>query len=120
MGFLLDKKLEHERKCEVSLRAQNYKTALFHAAKAAEFALALAEQTTGTIAERYVEDGEGWLEIAERLKTSPPVGGSSPRQEQPLCDSHETTSPDDGWLITEKPHVTFDMIAGRLNIIRNC
>ena len=71
MSYLLDKKLEHESKCEEAIRGGDSRNAIFHAAKAAEFAYALTEQTTGPIAKRYAEDAEGWLEIAERLKATP-------------------------------------------------
>ena len=124
MSFLLDKKTEHESACETAIRAGDGKTAIFHAAKAAEFAYALAAQTGGALAARYTEDAEGWLEIAERLKTNPPKGqrseaggrrseGGGQRAEgggQKTTDASD--SPDEDWLVTEKPNVTFDMIAG--------
>ena len=71
MGFLVEKKQEHETKCEAAIRAGNSGQAVFHAAKAAEFAYALAQETSGPIASRYVDDAEGWLEIAERIRKTP-------------------------------------------------
>ena len=113
MSFLLDKKLEHETACEQSIRSGNGANAIFHAAKAAEFAYALADQTGGPVGKRYIEDAEGWLEIAERLKANPPRGGAADvRASSGPQAAAEEESPGEGWLVTEKPSVTFAMIAG--------
>lgn len=114
MAFLLDKKLEHERKCEAAIRSDDQQGAVFHAAKAAEFAFALAEQTGGRIAERYIEDAEGWLDIAERLREKPLKAKSTKpdrKKKAPVPDA-DNDSAETEWLITEKPSTTFDMIAG--------
>ena len=112
MSFLLDKKQEHESKCEGAIRAADSRHAIFHAAKAAEFAYALAEETTGSIAKRYIEDAEGWLEIAERLRSQKLEVRSqkSESNRQPTADNDQVSA--DDWLVSEKPNVTFDMIAG--------
>ena len=114
MSFLLDRKLEHESKCEAAIRAGSLPQAVFHAGKAAEFAFALAQQTDGQIAARYAQDAEGWLDIAERLKNKPaaaaraaPAAGAKSGE-----DSSDSVTAEDAWLVTEKPNVTFDMIAG--------
>jgi transitional endoplasmic reticulum ATPase len=115
MSFLLEKKQEHETACEQAIRGGQQRNAIFHAAKAAEFAYALAAQTGGSIAARYTEDAEGWLAIAERLKTHPPKGqgssGAEPRPDGSQRAADEGAG-DDDWLVTEKPNVTFDMICG--------
>jgi SpoVK/Ycf46/Vps4 family AAA+-type ATPase len=113
MSFLLDKKTEQERQCEAMIRTGRTREAIFHAAKAAEFAYALAKQTDGTIAVRYVSEAEGWLEIAERLQKTPlskarDAGGDKAR----TADDQADSTADEDWLVTEKPNVTFDMIAG--------
>ncbi|OQW96184.1 MAG: hypothetical protein BWK77_06025 [Verrucomicrobia bacterium A1] len=118
MNFLLEKKREHEDACETAIRAGCGREAAFHAAKAAEFAYALAEQTAPALSTRYIEDAEGWLEIAERLKATPlrkPAGdeGRGARGEgggQKVGD--EAGPSGDEWLVATKPSVTFDMIAG--------
>ncbi|MFH0909557.1 MAG: ATP-binding protein [bacterium] len=117
MSFLLEKKLEHESLCESDIRAGRVGNAVFHAAKAAEFAYALAAQTAGNIGQRYIEDAEGWLEIAERLRTRPPVSrktedGGRKTEGKGQRTKDDEQGPDDDWLVTEKPNVTFDMIAG--------
>jgi transitional endoplasmic reticulum ATPase len=121
MSFLLDKKQEHEKKCEDKVRAGDYGSAVFHAAKSAEFAYALARQTEGGVQERYLEDAEAWLEIGERLKkqksevrnqesevrSQKSDGGNGAAQEA----ADEDAAKGD-WQVAEKPNVTFDMIAG--------
>ncbi len=111
MGFLLEKKQEHESACESAIREGNLRAGIFHAAKAAEFALALAASTSDNLLARYTEDAEGWLEIAERLKTNPPKNQKPELKGQKTPDN-STDSPDEDWLVSEKPSVTFDMIAG--------
>jgi SpoVK/Ycf46/Vps4 family AAA+-type ATPase len=116
MSFLLDKKLEHETRCETAIRQKQYSQAIFHAAKAAEFAYALARQTSPTIASRYTADAEGWLRIAERLRTKPPAIGASPgsgaHEERRSAEDVEALAAESSWLVSEKPNVTFDQIAG--------
>lgn len=73
MSYLFDRKTEHEAACETAARAGDSAKAAFHAAKAAEFALALAESIGGPVGARYAEDASAWLDIAERLR-----GGSLP------------------------------------------
>jgi len=112
MSFLYQKKTEHELLCEEAIRCGNINDAVFHAAKAAEFAYALARQTPINIAERYIKDAEEWLNIAERIKKHPP-SISSPKQnkkEEPQTDN--VSQDKEEWLVVEKPSVTFDMIAG--------
>lgn len=117
MSYLIDKKQSHETACETAIRGGDTRAAIFHAAKAAEFAYALAESTAGTLAARYIEDAEGWLEIGERLRKEPlPQRSSgSATNKKPLSESaiNDSSAPD--WLITEKPNITFEMIAGMLD-----
>lgn len=118
MSFLLDKKQEHESKCEEAIRAERHADAVFHAAKAAEFAYALARQTSGSIATRYVTDAEGWLDIAEKLRANPHKSSRSsaadtpPRRRQRADDEVGQSSDEDDWLVTAKSSVTFDTISG--------
>jgi len=114
MSFLLDKKLEHESKCEEAIGEDRFRDAVFHAAKAAEFALALAQETDGPIASRYAEDAEGWLEIAEKLKETPvkKVNARKSGKKDKAIDEGEKAADEEGWLVTRKPSVTFDRIAG--------
>ena len=54
MSFLFEKKTEHESLCEAAIKAGRTAEAVFHAAKAADFSFALARQTGGRVAERYL------------------------------------------------------------------
>lgn len=117
MSFLLDKKLEHESKCEAAIREDRFRDGVFHAAKAAEFAMALAQDTDAAIASRYMEDAEGWLDIAERLKDKPPEKKGADRKgnggkRDRATDESDKSADEEGWLVTEKSRVTFDQIAG--------
>ncbi len=115
MSFLLNKKNEHEDGCEAAIRAGNNRDAVYHAAKAAEFAYALAEQAVGAVAKRYVEEADGWLEIAEKLKANPMKGGAVGEGKGGKTSPQKAEEGDvaaDSWLVTEKPKVTFDDIAG--------
>ena len=116
MGFLGDRKNEHESACEAAIRAGNVRDARFHAAKAAEFCFALAAQTSGGVAAGYTSTAEGWLEIAERLKTAklPARSETAARQETkkaeaPAGDGEPSASE---FEVAEIPEVTFDDIAG--------
>ena len=120
MSQLMDRKREHETACEQAIRDNALGLAAYHAAKAADYAFALARQTEGAIAERHVADGEAWLEHAELLKSradrmpAAPTGrtggsgGSTPRQ----GETDENAAGDEEWQVTEKSGVTFEMIAG--------
>ena len=78
MSFYSDKKTEHETACESAIKAGDAALATFHAAKAAEFCYALAKEISGPVSASYVSTAEGWLEIAEKLKTAKlPKGGAS-------------------------------------------
>jgi transitional endoplasmic reticulum ATPase len=121
MSFLFDKKIEHENLCEAAIREGRSAEAVFHAAKAGDFCLALAKQSDGTIAERYLQVGESWLDIAERLQTSPlpsvSSGSDKPASrtsQSPIATASLRGTPidDSEFQIAETPDVSFDDIAG--------
>jgi SpoVK/Ycf46/Vps4 family AAA+-type ATPase len=120
MSFLFDKKIEHESLCEAAIKAGRTAEAIFHAAKAADFAFALAKQSGGLVAERYLANAENWLEIAERLQKNPLPSSRIPNSQYPIPNTQypipNTDSPssntDSEFQITEKPSVSFTDIAG--------
>lgn len=114
MSFLTEKKHEHETKCEEAIRQKAYRQAVFHAAKAAEFSFTLAHRAGGKLGYRYVDDGEGWLAIADGLKSKKAMGANRPNDSGKIIDKEEGNEPsaEDAWLVTEKPDVSFDQIAG--------
>ena len=105
MSFLLNKKDEHEDGCEEAIRAGNNRDAVYHAAKAAEFAYALAEQAVGPVSKRYIEEAEGWVEIAEKLKANPMKGGATGEGKGGKAGPQKAEEGDvaaDSCLVTEK------------------
>ena len=116
MSFLSDKKSEHEAACESAIQAGDGAAARLHAAKAAEFCFALAKQTTGPVSVSYVSAAEGWLEIAEKLKTAKlPANAKStaPRRKNPgVAESGPAESAESGFAVSEIPDVDFDDIVG--------
>lgn len=117
MGYLSDKKSEHERACEEAIRSGDAALARLHAAKAADFCLALAKQTAGPVSASYVTTAEGWLEIAEKLATAKLPKRSAAtrdaRTSQPATP--QTDSGGEGgesFEVAETPNVSFDDIAG--------
>lgn len=124
MGFLADKKAEHEAACEAAIRAGAAGLARFHAAKAAEFCYALAGQAGGAVAAGYVSTAEGWVEIAEKLKTAklgergidagravPEVVRQGKGEQKPAVPAEAGTEGDE-FLVGERPSVSFDDIDG--------
>ena len=127
MSYLFDQKTSHETACEAAIKAGDTEKAVFHAAKAAEFGFALAEQAGGVIGARHAEDAEGWLEIAERLRKNPlpakdstrsprssrsPDGasGARPMAASPAPSSGEAD--DDEFLVSDDTGASFDAIDG--------
>lgn len=116
MSFLNDKKSEHESACEAAIRSGDGASARFHAAKAAEFCFALAAQTTGPVSVSYTTTAEGWLEIAERLKTarlpSAPTASSDDRRPAEAAAASGGAEEASEFQVAETPDVSFDDIAG--------
>lgn len=118
MGFLADKKAEHEKACEEAIRQGDSAQARFHAMKAAEFSYALAQQSTGAVANGYVSTAEGWLEISEKLKTAKlpkavsKEGVSSGAGFRRSAVPAEPSASDDEFLVASVPEISFDDIAG--------
>ncbi len=117
MNFLLDKKRFHEEACAVAIQEGDQSVALFHAAKAAEFDYALAEQMPGSkLAEKYIEDAQGWLELAEKLKKNPLPRRNPSESGTPALHKEEKfaggVEKSEEWLVLEKPDIHFEAIIG--------
>jgi len=111
MSFIADKKREHETAAEKALVEKDYAKAFFHTAKAAEFGLALAEQSEGKIAQRYVEDAFELIEIAAELKTK---AGSQDKAKtrKAMQEAGEEEEAPSTWELQEKPEMKLDDVAG--------
>ena len=117
MSYLADKRKEHEETCADAIRRKDYSRAKFYAAKTAEFSLKLAEQTDGKVAERYVKDAFEWIEIGEQLtkhKAEPNHLKASKVADIP--DEDQVIESRTEWLVTEKPKVSLDDIAGMKDV----
>jgi len=112
MSFVADKKREHEAAAEKALVQKDYGNALFHTAKAAEFGFALAEQSEGKIAQRYVDDALELIGIATELKTKLPAPASPPSRESVKETAEVATPSRSQWELKHKPTETLDDVAG--------
>jgi len=113
MSFLADKKREHENAAEKALMEKDYGKAFFHTAKAAEFSLALAEQTEGKIAISYVNDAFELLDIAAELKKKARAQQPPQRAERQIKDQDKGDREEvEDWLVTEKPNIRLADVAG--------
>ena len=112
MSFIADKKREHETAAEKALVEKDYAKAFFHTAKAAEFGLALAEQSEGKIARRYVEDAFELIDIASELKGKSPTQASAETRKALSEAGGEEDSPKTRWELRQKPTEKLDDVAG--------
>ena len=112
MSFVADKKREHETAAEKALVGKDYRSAFFHTAKAAEFGLALAEQSSGKIAERYVEDAFELLDIAAELKTKAKGQPKSPKKDSVKQTDDDSDTAASQWQLREKPTEKLADVAG--------
>ena len=118
MSFNSDKKIEHERACEKAIQAGDTSLAVFHAAKAAEFCYALARDTSGQVSTSYIQTAEGWLEIAERLRSQPlrktQTDSANGEGVRPLGEraGKSAAAADSEFLVTSDTGVSFDDIDG--------
>ncbi len=121
MSFLFDKKVEHEKACEETIKACDKSRALFHAVKAAEFCFALAKQSEGGVAAGYVATAEGWLDIAEKIKKSNLSSGKNGTKSSAMADAGDNgkrASEETGeseFQVSADTGVSFDDIEGMQN-----
>jgi transitional endoplasmic reticulum ATPase len=105
MAFLNDRKREHEQRCAKAREAGDLAAAAAHAARAADVALTLAEQCEGAVAQRYVEEAEGWLDAAETMR----AGKGHPARDTAAT---EPEGADSEWSAMPDSGVRFADIAG--------
>jgi SpoVK/Ycf46/Vps4 family AAA+-type ATPase len=112
MSFIADKKREHEGAAEEALVTKDYGKAFFHTAKAAEFGLALAEQSEGKIAERYVEDALELIDIASELRAKARTQAPPAARKLVKEAGAEEDLPKTQWELKAKPTEKLDDVAG--------
>jgi len=112
MSFIADKKREHETAAEKALVEKDYARAFFHTAKAAEFGLALAEQSEGKIAQRYVEDAFELIDIASDLKAKAQTQAPDAARKAVKEAAGEEDTAKTQWELRERPTEKLDDVAG--------
>jgi transitional endoplasmic reticulum ATPase len=112
MSVSLEQKLRHERAAEEAISAGQLKQALGHCIEAARYGFSLADISAGPIAEAYVEDAEGLLGLAERLKTK--IGASTAA---PISTEAAPAS-DKPWRLLERPTIRLADVAGMEEVKR--
>ena len=121
MKFIVDKKREHEALAEKALGNRDFKAAYYHTAKAAQFGLKLAEEASGKVAKSYLEDAEGLIDYALKLKQKCEAQAKE-AQKAPAPDKARRVTEDGSkdadreadtkFEMTEKPSVRLDDVAG--------
>lgn len=114
MGFNANKKKEYEDAALECLKKKEYAKGWFLVAKAAEYGFALAESCEGLLAEAYLKDANELVLLAKQIKEKSKLSPSN--EEKPL----QKTSNDEDissakaaqWIISEKPNVRLDDVAG--------
>ncbi len=115
MDNSLELKKRHEDACERAIRAGQWPDAMRAAAQAAEACFTLANRTEGAVQRAYIETGNGWLDVAEKLKSQPP-----PVKSAPVSPGKSKTGggdEDEGgdkpeWELQDRPETRFDDIIG--------
>lgn len=112
MSFIADKKREHEADATKALIEKDYAMAFFHTAKAAEFGLALAEQSEGKIAQRFVEDAFELIDIATELKTKARTRKATTSRKAIKATGDIDDTPKTQWELKAKPTEKLEDVAG--------
>ncbi len=115
MSYLSDKKREHEIAGEAALAAKDYRKAIFHITKAAEFGFSLAEQAGGKIGQRYLEDANELLDIATEVEKR---AKSVPRAAVRLNTDQDIDKPESAYMLKDRPSQRLDDVAG-LDDVKN-
>ena len=141
MSFDGDKKRCYAAEADQALRDNDLRRAAFNMAKAAEFALKLADKTDGRVRTSYIHEARDFVELAEELRSKvpavPPARAMAPTSAGKSGAASENGSDnrkpakaaapraaaganpdsvgdesDSDWLVTEKPNVRLTDIAG--------
>lgn len=112
MSFLTDKKEERARLALEAAETRRFEDAFVHAAEAARIAFDLAEQSDGAMARAYLDDANGWLDLAARLKgrKNETATSDSVAEDAKLKENESGTV--SRWLVAERPTERFSDVAG--------
>lgn len=119
-SYKADKKNEHEKKAKKSLKSEDHSQALFHLVKAAEFSLELAQEQDGKAAKRYMNEAKELREMAENIsdkaQKEKKEKSKKSKNKQRKKDKEKEVEEEEEWLLTEKPDMSFDDVAGLSNV----
>lgn len=112
MSFEGDKKRKYAAAADQALQENDLRRAAFNMAKAAEFALKLADKTDGKVRRSHIAEARDFVELAEELQKKAALAPK--RERKPMKEAANTSDAeaDTDWLITEKPQIRFSDIAG--------
>lgn len=113
MSFDGDKKREYAAGADQALRDNDFRRAAFNMAKAAEFALKLADKSEGKVRRSHIAEARDFVELAEELQNKAPAAVAKPegRTARDASAAGGCDAPTD-WLVSEKPTVRLTDIAG--------
>ena len=112
MTFLKDKKDERARLAIEAATARRFRTAYVHAAETARLAFCLAETSEGAIARAYLDDANGWLDLAASLKglqNQTDVESDIGKSQMFRTSQSKSSS---RWLVEGRPTERFSDVAG--------
>ena len=117
MSFDGDKMREHATAADQALQEQDLRKAAFHMAKAAEFAMKLADKSDGKVRSQFVAEARELVEVAEDLQTKVKPARTGKANGDDKKANKDASGDGDGegdedWLVTEKPSVRLNDIAG--------
>ena len=104
MQSISDRMKEHEATCQTAVKAKDFAAAAKSASDAADCAEILASRASGVVASAYAKEAASWRALAEKLKD---------RSKRVMNHDGAAHAADgDEWLLSERPGITFDDIAG--------
>jgi transitional endoplasmic reticulum ATPase len=114
MSFDADKKREHAALAEAAMNEGHLRRAAFHLAKAADFALKVADKCEGKVRRSQIQEARELVEVAEELKAKAQAADQAKPVKEPKAEKGEKgeVADDEDWLVTEKPGVRLSNIAG--------
>lgn len=111
MLSMTDRKKAAEVECAAAVKSRNFTEAAKAASEAADCAEILASRTTGIVAEAYAKEVVSWRQLARKLEgRKNGVGGRGAIR--PANEDNEEAVDGGEWLVSERPNITFDDIAG--------
>ena len=107
-SFNADKKREHEDAAADAIAHGDYSKAFFHTIQAAKFTFNLAEQSGGGLAYAYLDDANGLIEVARKIKRKIPVS----KEVSEAVASADAPEEDSNMRLIERPKERLSDISG--------